>query len=157
MSEYTSGSIAALIVVPLVIAGAAAGAWALWRLRNEARDSMDRMGIKILAVCCALIAVGSAVGLWWGMYPWKVEYHEWRQVSGTVNSVDSRIVPGMEDKFVVTFKGNPQQYGVFDTRTASVRPGDKLIITCVRRWQWVGTHGYDCEFVDYTPKSERRN
>lgn len=48
----------------------------------------------------------------------------------------------------IKFRGSAQQYGVLDTRAAGIKPGDRLSIACVKRWQWSGTHGYDCNFVD---------
>lgn len=151
-TEYTGESIAAVIAMPLVIVGLAVAGWLLIRKARTVRDDFDRPMLLGLGIAGAAGAVLAVVGFWWGMYPWKAEYHEWRPVSGVVASVDSRLVPAgsnsMEDKFVVTFEGNPQQYGVLDTRAAGVKPGDTLTITCVRRWQWSGTHGFDCNFVD---------
>lgn len=92
------------------------------------------------------------VGLWLGMYPWRAEYHQWRPASGVVATVDKRLVSNansmsMDEMFVVRFQGSQQQYGVLDTRAAGVRAGDRLSITCVKRWQWSGTHGLECNFV----------
>lgn len=103
--------------------------------------------------CVAVFVVGvlAAIAFWWGMYPWKSEYHHWTPISGVVDTVDSRTVAvdggGMEDKFVVKYRGSDLQFGVLDTRAAGLKPGDQLTITCVRIYQWSGTHGYDCNFV----------
>lgn len=151
--EWTGETIAAMIVIPLLIVALAVATY-LFR-RWEITERGDRYGDPAIAkglwiTMLAGIVLASA-GLWWGMYPWKAEYHQWRPVTGRVTTVDSRMVPagehGMEQKFVVMFDGNPQQYGVIDTRAAGVKPGDQLTITCVRRWQWAGEHGYDCNFV----------
>jgi hypothetical protein len=162
-TEYTGQAIAAMITVPILFLLLLAGSVFLfkkWRgLRAEKlAGEHDEYAVVTPAlaltafIVCAVSAVVAAVGLWWGMYPWKAEYHEWRPVSGVVETVDSRLTAAsgngtMEDKFVVTFEGNPQQYGVLDTRAAGVKPGDRIEITCVRRWQWSGSHGYDCNFV----------
>jgi len=151
--ELTGETIATMIVVPLIIAAVlivCAFFFTMWRaLRARGHDDAP------LALACwilsALLAVGIVAATWWGMYPWKAEYHHWTPKSGVVDTVDSRLVPSgdksMEQKFVVSFVGEDQQYAVIDTRAAGVKPGDRLTITCVRRWQWSGTHGYDCNFV----------
>jgi hypothetical protein len=149
--EWTGESIAALITVPTLIALLIFGGVAFRRREKRAADKFDRTELRIAWIGCFALALIAQAGLWWGMYPWKAEYHQWRPVSGVVESADSRLMPAgdgsMEQKFVVSFKDNPQQYGVLDTRAAAVRPGDRLTITCVRRWQWSGAHGYDCNFV----------
>lgn len=158
-TEYTGSAIAAMVAVPILILILIIGAIVALRLRRGERNGpySDRGLYLGIAITCVAAAVVAAVGLWWGMYPWKAEYHEWRPISGTVAKVDSRLMStgagdgSMEDKFVVTFEGNPQRYGILDTRAASVEPGDSLTITCVRRWQWSGTHGHDCNFVELVP------
>lgn len=151
-TEWTGEAIAAVVAMPIVIAALAVAGWLLIRKARTVRDDFDRPMLLSLGIAGVVGAVVAVAGFWWGMYPWKAEYHQWRALSGVVATVDSRLVPAgsnsMEDKFVVTFVGNPQQYGVLDTRAAAVRPGDELTITCVRRWQWSGTHGFDCNFVD---------
>lgn len=159
--EYTGETIAAMIAVPLVITGFVAltvFAFLRWRATDHTYDDEGPLWLTggiTTGVCAAL----TGALLWWGMYPWKAEYHQWRAVTGTVASVDSRLTStsqgGMEDKYVVTFEGNDQEYGVLDTRAAAVKPGDTLTITCVRRWQWSGSHGFDCNFVDFTRKYPR--
>jgi hypothetical protein len=148
----TQESLWALILVPLLIVLLLVGAWLLRRLARWKDFDLgeERWMVTTGAWICLIGALLSAVGLWWGMYPWKWEYHQWTPVAGEVRTVDSRLIGGdgsMQDKFVVTFVGNPQQYGVYDTRAASLRAGDHLTIACVRRWQWSGTHGYDCNFI----------
>lgn len=145
-AEMTGGTVAtivAMIICAVIFFIAVAGILLI------AEDAAERIGsFIVLVVVTALVAVG----FWWGMFPWKFEYHHWVPVSGVLETVDSRLVSTgdntMEDKFVVKFQGNDQQYAVLDTRAAGLKPGDRLTITCVRQYQWVGTHGYDCNFVD---------
>ena len=107
---------------------------------------------EVTFVIVAIILI-AGISVWWGMYPWKADYHEWREHSGIVDTApDSRILTdtasgSIEQKFVVKFIGDDQQYGVNDTRAAGLKPGDHLTITCVHIFQWSGTHGYDCNFV----------
>lgn len=150
----TGETIAALILVPLLALVLGTVGVLVFKYWQRNTDDFDRPMFCAMWVVCALGVVACVVGLWWGMYPWKADYHQWRPISGVVATADSRLLGngqgGMEDKFVVTFEGNPQQYGVLDTRAATVRPGDLLTITCVKRWQWSGTHGFDCNFIDLT-------
>lgn len=137
-----------LILVPIfIILLLGISVYSLYMYLTDKFDFFP-LGISITTSVLALLV---GVGLWWGMYPWRAEYHQWRAVDGEVQTIDKRLVStgdkSMEDKFVVTFKGNPQEYGVLDTRAASVRPGERLVITCVKRWQYSGTHGYDCNYV----------
>lgn len=152
--EYTAETIWTMALVPFLIFVClliAVVAFILWRhdRAENHHDSGFALGTCIVSTFVALL-IGLA--LWWGMYPWKAEYHKWRAVSGTVEQINHRLTATgektMEDKYVVKFWGNTQQYGVLDTRMATVEEGDALIVTCVRRWQWSGTHGYDCNFVD---------
>jgi hypothetical protein len=163
-AEWTIESIVSVVLVPLIAASFLLVGVYCWKrfslLRKDIQEHGDSMyGSKsfdcntfgVVAGVCFGAVVVCALGLWWGMYPWKAEYHQWRPVSGVVETVDSRILPAgessMEQKFVVRFKGNLQQYGVLDTRAAGVKPGDVLSVACVRRWQWSGAHGFDCNFV----------
>jgi len=151
--EYTGEAIAAVISGSvLLLTVLAFAAFTAWRSR---RDTV-RHAVWLASTVGFLVAAAIIAALfWWGMYPWKAEYHEWRAVTGTVATIDSRLAPtgqngGMEDKYVITYQGSDQEYGVMDTRAASVQRGDTLSLTCVRRWQWSGTHGYDCNFLDAT-------
>lgn len=150
--EYTGETIATFIVVPIILGTtlAAAGlffyAWRQLRTRDH-EDTPWALASWVLAVVIAAATVGLT---WWGMYPWRAEYHQWTPKAGIVDTVDSRLVPEsqtVQQKFVVAFVGDPQQYGVTDTRAAGMRAGDRLTITCVRRWQWSGSDGFDCNFV----------
>lgn len=87
------------------------------------------------------------IGLTAAYYPWSGEYHQYRNVSGTVASIDSRLLKDAETKFVVRFDGSSMQFGCDDTRCAQVKEGDSLTLSCKRAWQYTGTDGYDCRFV----------
>jgi hypothetical protein len=143
----TSGtwSIGTLIWVPiatLLILGLVAFAVFMFM------ESELGMGLGFIAAALAII-IGSALPSI-GMYPYKGEYHQWRDVSGTVEKIDKRLIAhdkSMEDKFVVRFANSGgRQFGCDDTRCASVDPGDWLKLSCKRVWQYTGTDGYDCRF-----------
>lgn len=86
-----------------------------------------------------------------GFYPYKAEYHQWREVSGEVVDIDKRLVSsgesGMEEKFVVRFDGSSQEFRVDDTRAALVEPGDQLTVACKRQWEYAATAGYVCRWI----------
>lgn len=153
--EYTAETIWTMALVPFLIVVCVVIAtitFLMWRHLRRVEDP-DDTGFALGAwLVSTLVALLIGLSLWWGMYPWKADYHEWRAVSGTVEQINHRLTStgekSMEDKYVVKFWGNTQQYGVLDTRMATVEEGDDLVITCVRRYQWSGTHGYDCNFVD---------
>lgn len=71
-------------------------------------------------------------------------------VTGQVDRIEKRLVSGgdsMEEKYVVLFEGNRQEYRVDDTRAALVKSGDELTVACKRQWQWASTHGYECRWI----------
>lgn len=148
--NWTIESEVAVTLVPVVLLLLiAAGIALIW---NGWHDSYEGGILMFFGAMCILGVLVGAFGLWWGMYPWKAEYHSWRPVSGTVAQIDSRLISDgsgrVDQKFVVSFVGDPTQYGVIDTRGAAVKVGDHLDISCVKRWQQTGSHGYDCAFTD---------
>lgn len=152
-TEMSSGTVAVTLVVFGFLAVATPSvAIAVHRLRGNYGDGEGPIATLLLVALTAAVMIPS---VWWGMYPWKAEYHEWRPVSGTVERVDTRMLSnengGTYQKVVIKFVGNEQQYGVDDTRAAGLKEGDKAVITCKRAYQWAGTHGYDCAFVDMEP------
>lgn len=157
--EWTGETVIAIATVPVLIFFLLlATAFCFWAWRRT-DDDVDRPLWLGIGVGSAVITVLISALFWWGMYPWRAEYHQWRAVTGTVATTDSRLTAtgngGMEDKYVVTFVGDDREYGVLDTRAAAVREGDILTLTCVRRWQWSGSHGYDCNYVDLVRKYPR--
>lgn len=154
MTIASSGTwtLGVLIWIPVLVITATllipAGVW-LWKY-DERVDPGYRGFSKAGAITCWVTALTIVVVSLFGFYPYKSEYHQWREVGGTVKTIDSRLIGTSgttESKFVVRFNDSPQQYGCEDTRCASVRAGDELVLSCKREWQYTGTDGYDCRFV----------
>jgi hypothetical protein len=105
------------------------------------------------SVVVLLIVVAIAL---FGFFPYEKEYHAYIDHGGVVERVDKRLLPdgeSMQEKFVVTFVGDPVQVGCEDTRCATARPGDTLVLACLKDWDLFGTDGYDCKFRSWTPGS----
>ncbi len=84
-----------------------------------------------------------------GFYPYGQEYHKFVPTSGVVASVNDRLVStgkGMEQKFVVKFEDDDQEYGCLDTRCALIEVGDTVTINCIKEWDYQGADGYDCKW-----------
>lgn len=103
------------------------------------------IGGKFLA-----LALGIALFTGWAMYPWQARYHRWEPKTGTVESVNKRLISdgdkSMSERFVVRWRGADGEYGCDDTRCALVRPGDRLTLLCKREWQYAGVDGWACNF-----------
>lgn len=151
----TSWSLGVLIGLPVILVGIVVtvilSTFFLKKMQDApiysmGYDSVDRLFIKIPAglILAALLGV-----LIFGFYPYKAEYHQWREVSGPVTQINSRIVSAGENsvnqKFVAEING--KAYGCNDTRCATVHVGDTLTLSCKRTWQYAGTDGYDCNFI----------
>lgn len=98
----------------------------------------------------ALAWVGVLVIGMWIAWPLDSDYHHYRDVGGTVERVNKRMVPSgensMEEKVVVQIDGNP--YGVKDTRGALLEKGDKVKLRCVKAYDFGSpVHGWDCKWA----------
>lgn len=109
-------------------------------------DDAGLLGLTSLGAIILLIIVTTCV-----YFPYEKEYHYWDRKEGTVEEINKRLIgsgDGMEEKFVVRFSGYRQEYGCEDTRCALVAPGDYLALSCIRIWQYSGTDGWDCNFIE---------
>lgn len=107
----------------------------------------DEFGIAVMGWIVFVTVLGIAL---WQFFPYTPDYHRYKPVSGTVAEISSRILgngDSVDQKFVVVFQGNPQEYGCLDTRCALVKIGDRLSLKCLKKWEYAGTPGYDCNFV----------
>lgn len=140
--------IRAVLVIALVVVGI----YCRRKYYSGTLDSYDESPVGWIGIGCYVV-VFLLIGLtFWGMYPYKAEYHQWQPHGGEVAKIDKRILSagdGMEEKFVVVFEGDKQQYGCQDTRCATVRPGDTLWLGCKKKFEWAATDGFDCRFISY--------
>lgn len=125
-----------LVITCLVIIG-----FALWLMQDDAPLAL------LLGIGSLFLAVGLGA---LGFYPFQKDYHYWTPVTGTVEAVDKRLVAdgeGMSEKIVVRFEGDPQQYGITDTRAALLRPGSEAALLCKRAHEWgPSVDGLDCRW-----------
>jgi hypothetical protein len=129
----------------------------IWFKKHKWGRFDEGMGIYGPWICWGL-ALFFVLGTAYVMFPYKAEYHQWQDVSGTVSSTNSRFLAASdgkstEQKFVLTFEGSDQQFGCNDTRCATLREGDWAKIACKRTFQFFSTPGYDCRFRDYKAKT----
>jgi hypothetical protein len=153
ITDHGPWSLGVLIGLPVVViivlaAIGGAGLSLAWAARQRSSYA-SREGAVLAWVFLGVALITVAVAAWL-FYPYEAEYHQWREVSGTVETVDSRLLPSgdaVQEKFVVRFEGDRQEFGVEDTRAALLEPGDQLTVTCKRAWQFAGTDGYDCRWI----------
>ncbi|HSV40039.1 MAG TPA: hypothetical protein VLI04_14870 [Nocardioidaceae bacterium] len=156
-THWTLGVLVGWPVTLVIVAGFASAAYALFR-RSKALKANSSYADHRLPLVFGWAAAATAVFIFGAValssFPYGAQYHQWRPVSGTVASIDSRLVAGSsaaDEKFVVTFEGGRQQYGCSDTRCAGIDVGDDLSLSCIRKWEWAAVGGYDCRYVDYSP------
>jgi hypothetical protein len=80
-------------------------------------------------------------------YPYKVEFHQWRPVTGKVTEVSKRLIAqdkSMSERYVLVIDGQP--YGVDDTRASLVKVGDTVSLSCKRDWQYASVPGWVCRW-----------
>lgn len=114
---------------------------------SDGYDGDDFSVIKWGAIAVFLLVLGISAGAY---YPWSGEYHEWRTTAGKVETISSRFLgsgKSTTQQFVVLFSDGRER-SCDDTRCALVHAGDLLTLSCKRHWQFSGTDGYDCNFVD---------
>lgn len=135
-----------LALVCLVVAGLCVYGW-----RTERGSDREFMGWSALgALGCLLVVLASTAFAYW---PFQAEYHRWHVTTGRVAAISSRLLAsdtqggGTTQRFVVELAGVGER-SCDDTRCATVKVGDQLTLSCKRAWQYAGTHGYDCAFVE---------
>lgn len=103
-----------------------------------------------LGTFAGVVFIGGGL-LLFNNFPFDMEYHSYRPVSGVVDSTNSRFMTngssGTSQKFAIRFQGSDQIYGCNDTRCSLAEKGDKLALKCERIWQYASVGGYDCRYA----------
>ena len=158
MEGDTSWSLGTLIGVPVAIAifiicvALASFLFAKWRDDSTYDAGIFGVGYFFFGGCAIATVVMTAVL----MYPYHYEYHQYRTNVGEVAEIKSRLLgssDSFQQKFVARFTDG-RELGCEDTRCALVKPGDTLVLSCKRQWQYAGKDGYDCKYIDTRIKGE---
>ena len=149
ISETGPWSLGTLIGLPLAVLTTitlvALGVILLRRSRTEFdRAEMIFFGVgSLLAATALAICTASPLGMW----PYDSEYHQWREVSGTVERIESRQIAdgnGMSERYVFVIAGQP--FGIDDSRAAVAEEGDTVTLRCKREWQYASESGWGCRW-----------
>ncbi len=110
------------------------------------RDRDGDWGVVALTALGTGVAVGAITLA--AMWPLKYEYHHYVSKSGTVETVNKRLVGvgsenGASERYVVKFTDDPYPYGIDDTRAALLKPGDPVGIKCKKEHQFFQPHEAD--------------
>lgn len=154
-ARWTPGVVIALPIVAMFVAillGFTAYAWS----RGNERDYGMMPSWRIAAWATTVVSALLVVALPWAWFPFSAQYHRYVPKAGTVDIIGGRYTSGTTtgdtsgnvfDDYVVQFLGSSTRYDCQDTRCALVHPGDHLILSCIRSYQWSGTSGWDCNYV----------
>lgn len=120
--------------------------------RPDFEDTDARFWLRVLAgvaVAAILATVGVTLGATWPTF--DMQYHRYREVSGTILSVSSRLRDtgdGTTQSYAVRFVEHPGTYRCDDTRCAALDSdrGNRLTLWCIREWQYAGTPGWACQY-----------
>lgn len=104
--------------------------------------------LSAIAGGCAALVVGVAA---WAFYPYDSDYHRWQPKHGQITEISSRLLSsgdnGTTQKFVVALDSGGE-FACNDTRCSLLHKGDYLSLSCKKAWQFSGTDGWDCNYVD---------
>lgn len=107
--------------------------------------------VKWAGVVLVVATVGVSA---WAFFPYRMEYHQFRHVQGTVQDVQSRFLgdgKSTSQNFAVRLNEDGQTYRCDDSRCSLVKPGDHISLWCIREWQYASTSGYQCRFDSTAP------
>lgn len=142
--------IAGIVVAALFVAAGGCAAWAGLRWRRRTDDQDDRTFALIPGIGGLALVVLVAV-LWFGTNwpPFDMQYHSYKPVSGTVQTVTSRFLAdgkGSSQFYVVELVGDPTAYRCDDSRCSLLAPGKPVKLRCIREWQYASVSGWDCNY-----------
>jgi len=142
----TSGTIAAIILIPLGVIALAIAIVLLAKARKAYDPENFWLGAGVLGMFAIPAIACPVIGM--ALVGYSGEYMAYKPVSGTVEQVASRQIAdgkAMSQRFV--FKINGQEYGVDDTRASLVKAGDAVNLNCAREFVWGSTNnGYACNW-----------
>src|SRR6185312_11985873 len=151
-TRWSLGVLIGLPILILVILGLAILAFSTLRYaKGQKGDAYGDYGIAMAFGCAAagiagLLTIAALLPVPVGYWNLNSEWHQWRPVSGTIQTISSRFLAGdnggSNERFVVQFQGNPKQFACDDTRCALLKSGDVLHLSCKRHWQYSGVSGY---------------
>lgn len=105
-----------------------------------------------LAGGIAALFIQIGINVWFN-FPFSMEYHSYKPISGTVEDVNTRLLTegsgdsrSVSQKYAIRLEGSDQIYGCQDTRCSLAKKGDKLKLYCERQWQYASVPGYDCRY-----------
>jgi hypothetical protein len=146
------GFIVGIIVASVLWLAFVGALWLAVRWRRTA-DRYDRSMANVCVVA-SVVAIVATVGITAAaLYPYDMQYHQWRSVSGTVAQVDVRMQSdgsATSQNYAVRLTDG-QTYRCDDTRCSLLKPGDTVSLKCIREWQYASTSGWGCRFVSSVP------
>lgn len=146
VAESGPWSLGTLIGLPLaVISTILLIALGVWIYKTTYDVELKGLGaLFVLGGVTTAILTASPLGMW----PYDSEFHQWRDVTGTIERVESRQVvhgEGMSERFVFVIDGQP--FGVDDTRAAVAEKGDTVDLRCKREWEYAANSGWGCRWA----------
>ena len=146
---WSLGTLIGLPIAIVVIVALLVGGLLLMRAARKKPDHFDApaMWWSGLGGCAFAVAIAALTASPLGMYPYDSEYHQWRDVTGTVERVESRQIAdgdGMSERYVFVIDGQP--FSVDDTRAAVANKGDTVSLRCKREWQYAAASGWACRW-----------
>ncbi len=127
-----------------------------WRKREESGlyDERPFAGRFVfwggILAATVIVAISAA-----SLYPYDMEYHRYKHVTGTVDRVEARMLADGEatsQQYAVRYQGTGEVYRCDDSRCSLLRQGDQLELWCIREWQYASTSGWVCRFDKTVPR-----
>lgn len=144
-------SLGVLISVPVTIMAIliciALGVLLLWAGRPRHEEGPRDLYLTGWGVGLFVLVPVIALGFIFSMWPFNSEFHQWREVHGTVQQISSRMIAqdkSMSQRYVVVIDG--QAFGIDDTRASLLHTGDQVSLHCKREFQFQADSGWGCRW-----------
>ncbi len=103
--------------------------------------------MHIITIFSTLVGVVITIVAYW---PLSADFHKYYPVTGTVQTVDSRLIgngdSGVSQRFVVVLKESGQPFAIDDTRATLLKPGDSVKLRCKREFEFNSVPGWGCKW-----------